>query len=60
MQLNNNDLTDRSKPSNETASKPGWQLKFLLSVKPGETIEEFKERVIQAARETGMLNHEAN
>ena len=55
MQLNDNALAGGSTPSNEAASKTGHQLKFLLSVKPGETWSEFKLRVIQAARESGLL-----
>ena len=58
MQLND-DLTGGSKPSSEAAGKPSRQLKFLLSIKPGESIEEFTQRVIQAARETGKLKSEA-
>lgn len=48
-----------SKPSNEPASKHGRQLKFLLTRKADETLEEFKARVIQVARGTGMLKDKA-
>jgi hypothetical protein len=40
-----------AKPPN----KPGRKLLFLLSIKPGETWKQFKERVISTAYETGLL-----
>jgi len=46
--------------NNEAPSKARRQLNFLLGMKGCETLEEFKERVIQATRETGMLKDEAN
>jgi hypothetical protein len=35
--------------------RPERELKFLLSVKPGETFEEFKARVVETMRLHGML-----
>jgi len=36
--------------ADEKPAKPKRELKFLLSIKPAETFEEFRERVIEALR----------
>ena len=37
------------------ADQTGKKILFLLSIKPGETWEQFKERVVTTAHETGFL-----
>jgi hypothetical protein len=48
-----------AKSAQQSESKPpikqGRKPLFLLSIKPGETWEQFKERVVTTAHETGFL-----
>jgi hypothetical protein len=46
---------DRNSLVQNDGSPQKRELKFLLSIKPGETFDEFKERVIEALRVNGML-----
>jgi hypothetical protein len=47
----------RPRPGEAAAGK---KVLFLLSIKPGETSEQFKERVVATAHETGFLKKKPN